>query len=183
MMSAKNQFDFLPRRKAVEFWRIQVEAKKRGKNWENFDSRKLNWSRRMQRSVIWGLAGSQKKSQIWLPPHHNWIPCAKFKEIQLYDVMHQIPAGVCQIHQNSSVLEKILRAAGLSPRRIGPLLGVQFNAEHSPDTKGGECEQNAIRAWVGPPPVIQLWLPTKIESLRSLTPLFAEIAQISRPDY
>ena len=70
------------------------------------------------------------------------MPCAKFKEIQLYNVMHQIFDGVCQIHQNSSVLKKILRA-GLSPRRIGPLLDVQFNAEHSPGSKGGECEKNA----------------------------------------
>ena len=37
-----------------------------------------------------------------------------------------------------------------------------------------------------PTPVIQLWLPprpTKIETLRSFTPLFAEIAQILRPDW
>lgn len=142
-MPTKNQFDF-PTKKSYEIPKNPVVANKRGKNQENFDSSNLNWRRRMERSVIGRT--TKEKSNMVLPTTTQCQLVPNSKKFSLYDVVHQIPDGVCQIHQNSSVLEKILRTAGLSPRRIGPLLGVQFYAEHSPGSKGGECEGNAIRA-------------------------------------
>ena len=83
----------------MRIWKRQTEQKMKKSLSGN-----LNPGQKVRRSVIGGLA-SQKKIQIW-----SWPPSPQlntFKENHLHYivvVVHQIPAGVCQIQQNPSVL-------------------------------------------------------------------------------
>ena len=95
----------------------------------------------MQRNVI-GRITKEKSNMVPPPPQLNalcqiqrnsvvGLMCTKFRTAC---------AKFMRIHR---FWRKFFGQAGLSPRRMGPLLGVQFNL---PASKGGECAENAMRA-------------------------------------
>ena len=174
------------RRKAGAFFIIQwcLEEAKNSKNLRN--CLRKTWRRRMRGNLI-GWNHKRKVKYGWegtttqcLVPNSKKFICKRN--------VHQIPAGVCQIHKNSSVLRKILRRAFTS--LASNHYWVQFSIfNFMPNihfSKGGNVLWGHDYELDRPTPVIQLWLPprpTKIETLFSFPPLFAEIAQILRPDW
>ena len=86
----------------IRFQKLELKAE---------DAKKCDWSDH-KRKVKYGPTTSTTECLV---PNSKKFSC----RINV----HQIPDGVCQIHENSSVLEKILRASRAFTSSDGSIIG------------------------------------------------------------